>query len=379
VEASASASSEGADASSSDAGAPEELRAPDGGASACRVLYGPVQLPVKSAVALVPRLEAVDAVMNDNGRPRVVGFAAPSFAAHAPPAVREVVDGASMGLSVPCALAEGRAFCPDRSGGIHASDAAGGGEHVVASSRSGTRVAAGVVGQHHIALAYLATRQTSEGWVTEAWLAIDDAPPVRFSEDGSGATAVALAPRGAGLMALMVDARAALTAMHARSVTYEHDLRVGEDSVVFVGGPGDRRTAPAFALPASGPAWGLLPIAKDLGDFGLATVKLEDPPKVDEPVTWSMYANGLDPAPVAAAIVRGRTWVALVRPRTPSPSSPRVLELGEITAHGEFASYEIVPTGAMPNDVSLATDDHGALWLAWVDGPGAWVERLACR
>jgi hypothetical protein len=177
----------------------------------------------------------------------------------------------------------------------------------------------------------------------------------------------------------MVDARAALTAMHARGVTYEQSLQLGEDVVVFVGGPGDRRTAPAVALPDAGPAWGLLPIAKDVGDFGLATVKLEDPPKVDEPVTWSMYPNGLDPAPIAAALVHGRTWVALVRPRTPSPASPRALELGEITPRGDFASYEIVPTGAGPNDVALAADDHGALWLAWVDGAGSWIERLACR
>jgi hypothetical protein len=282
------------------------------------------------------------------------------------------------GLSVPCASAGTRIFCPDRTGAIRSSGAAEG-DTIVASSRMGTRIAAGLIGGKRTALAYLASRQTSEGWVTEAWLAVDDKTPVRFSEDGCGATAITLRPRGASLVALMVDARAALTAMHARSATFDHDLRLGEDVVVFVGGPGDRRTAAVFAPPATGLSSGLLPIAKDVGDFGLAIVKLEDPPRVDEPVTWSMYPNGLDPAPVAAALARGRTWVALVRPQSAKPVSPRTLELGEINAAGAFVPYEEIPTGNLPSDVALASDDRATLWLAWVDSSGSWLERLACR
>ena len=117
-------------------------------------------------------------------------------------------------------------FCPDRHGNVHLTTGGGGEDRVVASARTGSRVAADLLGGSHPTFAYLASRQTSEGWVTEAWVGVDDTPPVRISEDGCGATAIAFAPRGAGLMVLSVDARAALTAMHARVITYEGRLRL---------------------------------------------------------------------------------------------------------------------------------------------------------
>jgi hypothetical protein len=180
----------------------------------------------------------------------------------------------------------------------------------------------------------------------------------------------------------MIDARTALTAMHARAVGYEHSVQLGEDAVVFVGGPGDRRTRAALAVAPGGPSWSLLPIAKDVGSFGLAIVRLDEPPRVDEPVVWSMYPNGLDPAPIAAASGGGRTaatWVARVRPRAAEPASPRVLELGQVAADGTFAPRDIVPTTGNVADVALVLDAVGALWLAWLDGAGSFVERLACR
>jgi hypothetical protein len=263
---------------------------------------------------------------------------------------------------------------------VHRTTREGNGDRLVASSRTGSRVAAGLLGTH-AAFAYLASRQTSEGWVSEAWLAVDDDVPVRLSEDGSGATSIALAPHGAGLLALAIDARTALTAMHARPVTFDGKPKLGDDQVVFVGGPGDRRTRPALAIPpaGAGPGWSLLPIAKDVGSFGLAIVHLDDPPRVDEPVTWSMYPNGLDPAPVAAAAQGKRTFVARVRPSAPEPGAPRVLELGEVAGDGAFVPHDLVPTTGAASDVALAADAHGALWLAWVDTGGGWLERLACR
>jgi hypothetical protein len=185
--------------------------------------------------------------------------------------------------------------------------------------------------------------------------------------------------------------------MHARIVTYKSGLQLGEDAVLFVGGPGDRRTGPAVALGPTGAGLGLLPIAKDVGDFGLALVRIDEPPHVDEPVGWSMYPNGLDPAPVAATMAlrasRVVTWVARVRPVTPSPTSERVLEIGEVGevgAVGELGeagkgTQAFVPrqlisgTSGVIKDASLAVDGHGALWLAWLDGVGSWLERLACK
>ncbi|HLK36546.1 MAG TPA: hypothetical protein VKU41_07315, partial [Polyangiaceae bacterium] len=251
-------------------------------------------------------------------------------------------------------------------------------DRVVASSRSGTPIAAAALAGSHAALAYLASRKTTEGWVSEAWLACDDDPPQRLSEDGSGATAVAMVPRAPALLALIVDARAALTALHARPVRYEQRLSLGEDAVVFVGGPGDHRTRAALAVPKDGPSWALLPIAKDVGSFGLATVRVDDPPRVDEPVVWSMYPNGLDPAPVAA-VSAAHAWVARVRPRESEPGSQKMLELGEIDAAGAFVARDPIPTLGAPSDVAMVADAQGALWVSWLDPSGSWLERLACR
>jgi hypothetical protein len=73
------------------------------------------------------------------------------------------------------------------------------------------------------------------------------------------------------------------------------------------------------------------------------------------------------------------TWVARVRPQTVEPSSPRVLELGNIALGGAFATRGVLPTTGTPTDVAVAVDSLGALWVAWVDGGGSWLERLLCR
>jgi hypothetical protein len=336
-------------------------------------------MPIRGAAALSSRADELDVVIDDDGRPNVLVLPIGPIARSAAGALERSSEPVVAGLAVPCAIAGDEAFCPDRGGAIHRAGLSGGQDRVVASSRPGSRLAAALLGGAHSVYAYLASRQTSEGWVSEAWIGYDDQAAVRLSEDGSGATAVALAPKGASLMALIVDARAALTAMHTRTVDLDRGLRLGEDVVVFVGGPGDRRTAAALALPPTGPAWGLLPISKDVGDFGLAIVKLEDPPKVEEPVVWSMYPNGLDPAPIAVAVARERTWVARVRPQSAEPSSGRALELGEVRDGAGFVASDVLPTAATPSDVSLAVDSRGALWVAWMDAAGSWVERVACR
>jgi hypothetical protein len=361
---------------------PVAIRSLDGSAGTCRAVRGPVELPLRAPATFVVRPDRVDVVLNDDGRPRVASFPAGPLSGSSlvpSPPVREPAEVAARGSRLQCATAGELAFCPDRSGAVHRSGLTGEGDRIVASGRVGSRVAASLIGGAHPALAYLASRKTSEGWVSEAWLEVDDDAPLRLSEDGSGATAVDLAARGATLLALSIDARSALTAMHARPVLYQGGARLGDDAVVFVGGPGDRQTAGTLALPSAGAGWALLPIGRDVADFGLAIVRLDDPPRVDEPTLWSMYPNGLDPAPVAAVARGAGAWVARVRPQAFAPGSAHVLELGEVGADGSFTPRDIIPTADLPNDVSLALGPHGDLWLAWVDASGSWVERLACR
>jgi hypothetical protein len=227
-------------------------------------------------------------------------------------------------------------------------------------------------------LSYLASRRTSEGFVSEAWLAVDDDVPARISEDGSGATSVALAARGASVLALIVDARAALTAMHVRPLSFDGNVRLGEDAVVFVGGPGEKRTAGALAVPASGPVWALLPIGKDVRTFGLAVVRVDDPPRVDEPSSWSVYPNGLDPSPVAAA-AGARLWLIVARPQSPEPGAVRILEVADLTDEGTFTHRYAFAVSGTPTHAAVAVDGRGGLWVSWADGSGSWLERMTCK
>jgi hypothetical protein len=341
---------------------------PDGGA--CKPLAPVAGLPLKGPSVLSLRGDELVVVQNDDGHPRTTVLSSAL--------AKEGASGGAGGYGLPCALAGEKAYCPDRTGAVHRARTDGTGDRVLASGRVGTHITAAELGGVHSAVGYLASRQTTEGWVSEAWMAVDDDPPVRISEDGSGATSIVLSPRGASAMALMLDARSALTAMHLRTVKYEGHLVLGEDVVAFIGGPGDRRTRAALAMGETGPGYSLLPISKDVGQFGLALVRLDDPPRIDEPVEWSMYPNGLDPAPVAAATGGGRSWVARVRPRSGEPGAVRVLELGALTGGGSFEPRDVVTTAGDPADVSLAADAAGTLWVAWVDGAGAWVAHLAC-
>jgi hypothetical protein len=410
--------SESAPAASRVVVVPLPPRRKDAGGGACALLRGPIELPLRGGIALRVHGDAIDTVMNDDGRPWVaswpIGPATTAGAAGPEMAGRP----SRAALSIPCALAGDLAFCPDRGGAVHRASADGQ-DQVVASSRVGARLAAATLAGGHPALVYLASRMTSEGWVSEAWLEVDDAAPVRISDDGSGATSVVLRQRGDAVVALLVDARAALTAMHVRLLGFDpkaHKPQIGEDVVVFVGGPGDRRTAPALALPAessSSPAWALLPIGRDLSAFGLAVVRLDRPAHVDEPVVWSMYANGLDPAPVAAVASSADTvtvaesnakrgagakrprsapngdggasapetglWVARVVPTTAAPDSPRQLELGELLGDGAFVPRDVIASSARITDVALEDDGRGAMWLGWTDASGSWLERIVCR
>jgi hypothetical protein len=352
----------------------------DAGPAACRILLGPKELAVRSPAALASRGETLEAILDEDGKPRIIALPAGPIPASAPAPAPEALDGgAAAGLSIACAVAADRIYCPDPAGNVHRYSRTGGEDRLVASARTGSRIAAAVLPPSHAVVAYVASRRTSEGWTSEAWIAVDEDPPVRISEDGNGATSVTLAPRAASLLAITVDARAALTAMHARPITYDKGVHLGEDVVLFVGGPGDRRTGAAVALGPSGPGYGLLPIAKDVSDFGLALVRLDDPPRVDEPVSWSMYPNGLDPAPVAA-VTGARTWVARVRPRVADPSSDKLLEIGEVSREGTFEARHVVAgTSGVPRDVALALDGHGALWLSWLDTTGSRIERLSCK
>jgi len=349
----------------------------DAGATACRLVYGPAQQSWRGPAALLAGKDGAELVFNEDGAPRVVRALGGPIDASAKPKPVPASGDVATATAPPCAFGGGQVFCPSKSGDVVRSAKDGSGRKVVGAHRAGYRIDATTLGTHAL-MTYLASRKTSEGWVSEAWAVVDDDPPVRISEDGAGATAIDVAPRDGAVVAMMVDARRASTQVHARVLRYGSKLELGPDAVVFIGGPGDLHTASVIATPAAGTAYALLPLSKDGSAFGMATVTVEEAPKVDAPVAWSLYANGLDPAPIAATQGHAPMRVARVRPSSADPSAPKVLELGRLETDGTFTSQGLVPTSGAATDLAVDVDAQGALWLFYTDAAGSWLERRVC-
>ena len=350
----------------------------DAGASACKLVYGPVQQSWKGPAALHAGKDSVDVVFNEDGAPRTVHVPGGPIDPNAKPKQVNAIGDVTSAYTIPCAFGGAFAFCPNKGGDVVRTPRAGGAGKNVGAQRSGAHIDAASLDGHAL-MAYLASRKTTEGWVSEAWAVVDDAPPMRISEDGAGATAIDLAPRGASVVAMMIDARRASTQVHARVLTFANGkIALGADAVVFIGSPGERGTAASIATPESGAGYVLLPIAKDTTTFGVATIVVDDAPKIDAPVVWSMYPNGLDPAPIAATQGHTPMRVARVRPLAAEASAARVLELGKLAADGAFTSQGFVATHGAASDLAVDVDGTGALWLFYTDSAGSWLERRVC-
>ncbi len=355
----------------------------DAGASTCRIAFGPAELPFVGPASLVAAGGEVRVVANDAGKPRIVAFAAPPppgpsapLPAPPPPGPRFEVTRAQ-----PCEIAGKWAYCQGPGGLVQRTTLGQNDTKPVAKGRAGTRFGAATLGEGHAVLATLDVRRTTEGETMQAFVTLDDHEPVRLSEDGAGATSVHLLPRHGGVVAVYIDARSAMLPVHARSIALKgEDVALGNDAVVFIGGPPERGID--FTLAATGKSlFALVPMPKETATFGVAAIPIEDPPKDDVQAVWSSYPNGLDPAPIAATTRLGESapaWVARVRPKEAPVGSPRVLELGRLDAAGRFTSVGTVAEGRSVAHVTLTTDPHGAIWLVYGDRSGSWLERLVC-
>jgi hypothetical protein len=283
------------------------------------------------------------------------------------------------GIAWACADTDKHVYCMDAQGRIERRARAGtDAPRLVASGRPGTRIAAADVAGHEVVL-FLDNRKTSEGIVMQAFASIDGAAPARVSEDGAGATSVDVAPRGKAGIIAYVDARGAMAPVHARSLVDRYGaLELGKDAVVFLGGAPDPFVAGVLAT-AGDRAYFLLPIAKEASTFGMAIVTIDDPPRDDEPVTWSMYRAGLDPAPIAATRGAGPIRVARVQPRAIGLGVPRDLELGTITAQATFATYGFITENSAVARLAIYGGSDGKVRVARADARGGTlVDTLRC-
>jgi hypothetical protein len=382
---SASASPPASGAASVASAAPPARTGPPG--DACRVTRGPIQLSFTGPVTLVADAAGGDPriVFNRDGVPRPVLLPAAAKAG-APARDGKPADpkkGERLALVDPperatwpaCAAAGSSLFCLDGKGGIHRSGLGGEGAAVVAQARSGSPLSAAVIGGSHVVYAFLADRRTSEGATTIAFAALDDDLPVVLSEDGAGATFVTMATRGEEALAMYIDARRVLTPVHARVLRAAGKLGLGPDAVLFVGSGTDGRTPGAIAQGGSGNELALLPIDKDDHAFGMAAIRIEPQPRDDAATTWSLYPAALDRPAIAATQGGWPIRVLRSRPGAADPKGKHVLELGELDAAGVFKPLCAVAEGTSFTDLTITVDRAGALWIAYTDADGTWIEK----
>jgi hypothetical protein len=352
----------------------------------CQLSRGPVQLAYTGAVTLAvdPDADEPRIVFNVEGTPRAVALPAAAKGAPAKngkpaePAKAERLALSEPALPAPlpaCAAAGSLFFCVDPAGDVRRSTRAGEQGKILARARPGSPVAAAPIAGARSVYAYLGDRKTSEGSMTLAFAALDDSPPVTLSEDGAGATFVALAPRGGEVVAMYIDARRVLTPVHARILGAGPKLALGPDAVLFVGGGGDARQLGAIAQGAPGTELALLATEKDEKDFGLAAIKIDEQPRDDARVTWSLYPTAMDRVAIAATQGVTPALVLRTRPLAANNAEERVLELGELEPGGAYKLLCTVAEGKRFQDLAVAADRKGHVWLAYTDGDGTWVER----
>lgn len=365
------------DAASWDAGPPVPF---DAGASSCRLLYGPVEQPFSGPVALAVTSSTLEVVAHKNGVVKTTTFPVEPIGATKPTGQRSLGATPEKASRPPCAVAGPYAFCADANGDVHRATRAASSDPpvVVAQTEPGTRLSATELAGRPV-LGFLTVRTTSEGRTSEAFAKLEGQEPVRISESGSGATELVLAARGNEVVALLIDARRAMSPVHARILTLrENKLVVGPDNVVYVGGGGDHQVHGALAVDAKGNTFGLMPISVEEG-FGLVSMRIDSPPEMDALSSVSLYPNGLDHSAIAATRGLEGMYAVRVRPAERDPASPRVLEIGKLEPEsGAFVSLGFIPTAGGVPYAAIEADRFGAVWIAYTDGSGTWLERRAC-
>ena len=351
------------------------ILAPDASSSSCKLLRPPIMQPYGGPAALrfvgAGQALMTELIFNEASRPRFSGI---PFTQR-----RSFVDvPMPPKTSLPaCAVLSDFVFCPDANGEIHRTE---GGEKdtVVARGRAGMPLSVTKIAPNHVLLAYIRDEVTSEGKIRVAEAKLDDGAPVRLSEEGSGATYVEVVARGESALALTLDGRTAMTPAHVRVLrVLDGKAALARDAVVFVGGPAERNARGRIALSSDGAAFLVAALAHPVEGFGMAVVRLSDPPTEDEPAIWSMYPNGLDPAPLAVTRGLSPIRVARVRPSAPELGASVLLEVGELLPAGEFNAKCILAEAAYIKDVELDVDREGTMWLFWRDTRGSHLERRA--
>lgn len=243
-------------------------------------------------------------------------------------------------------------------------------EVLTTDARDGTRVA---VASSPDVVAYIAAPVGKQD--SQAKLRLPDGRQLVLTPEGAAASSVSLTRVGEDVIVSYIDGRSGMTPVHARRLRMKGGT-LGEDVVVWVSGATQGMTEIASVGTDFG-SWLMLPVERDSSHFGLATLALEKEPKMDPPLRWRTFENGLDRSPAAGATLCGAPAAIYVRPADARPESNQELMLSELTLD-ETASSEQLATARGFADVSLYPLPEGAL-LAYVADRRTWGRLIRCK
>lgn len=247
-----------------------------------------------------------------------------------------------------------------------------GGELEVLSSdaREGTRVA--VVGPPDV-VAYIT--EPLDKHDSLARLRLPDGRKLDLTPEGAAASSVSLARVGEDVVASYIDGRSGMTPVHARKLRSK-TFALDPDVVVWVSGATQGMTE-ITSVGTPDVAWLMLPVERDASHFGLATLAVDKDPKMDPPLRWRTYENGLDRAPVASGVLCGEPTALYVRPENANPDANQELVISSLS-FDETASSEQVATARGFADVSLYPLPEGGI-LAYVADRRTWARLIRCK
>jgi len=220
-------------------------------------------------------------------------------------------------------------------------------------------------------------RPTQEGAPFLAKLWVEGAEPLLLTAEGNGAHSVSLVHTSYGVLALSVQARMAMTPVHARQIRFSAGHpELGEEVVTWVGGGIQPLTEMAVLPHGSEGLFGFIPHERSMKEFGIARLDIGMSPTMDTKATWMLYPNGIEPAPVAAGHVCGEPALLYAAPETAAPESKQELVL-RVLGDGPSKS-ERLATARSFYFTSIAEVSGGAL-AAWVTDEGTWAGTVRCK
>jgi hypothetical protein len=247
-----------------------------------------------------------------------------------------------------------------------------GGELEVLSTdaREGTRVA--VVGPPDV-VAYITDPVGKQDSL--ARVRLPDGRKLELTPEGAAATSVALSRVGEDIIASYIDGRSGMTPVHARKLRLQTGT-LDPDVVVWVSGATQGMTE-ISSVGGDGVSWLMLPVERDSSHFGLATLAVDRDPKMDPPLRWRTYENGLDRSPVASGVLCGAPTAVYVRPESADPDAHQELVVSTLSLE-ETASSEPLASARGFADVSLYPRPEGGI-LAYVADRRTWARLIRCK